>query len=118
MIRPPLWIRFRQVPMLNAYNAQPKSINDLLSDSLKGIVVVPKLRRGYSWGKKHVEAFWEDVAGFRKESSIPGGPDACFLGPIVVMQPDTEKDTTYILDGQQRLATATIFLRACFMNTA
>ena len=94
--------------MIDAYNAQPKSIGDLLSDSLKGTVVVPQFQRGYSWGKKQVEAFWEDIVRFRKESSVKGGPDRYFLGPIVVMQHDDENEITYILDGQQRLATATI----------
>jgi uncharacterized protein DUF262/uncharacterized protein DUF1524 len=94
--------------MLDAYNAQPKSIGDLLSDSLKGTVVVPEFQRGYSWGKKHVEAFWEDVRRFQRESRVKDGPDRYFLGPIVIMQPDDKKEITYILDGQQRLATATI----------
>lgn len=94
--------------MLDAYSAQSKTIGDLLSDSLKGIVVVPQFQRGYSWGKKHVEDFWADVAEFQKESSVKGGRDAHFLGPIVIMQDENNKLITYILDGQQRLATATI----------
>jgi hypothetical protein len=93
--------------MLDAYNAHPKSIGDLLSDSLKGTVVVPPFQRGYSWGKKHVQAFWDDITRFQKESAAKAA-DRYFLGPIVIMQPDDKKETTYILDGQQRLATATI----------
>jgi hypothetical protein len=41
----------------DAYSAQSKSIGDLLSDSLKGIVEVPQFQRGYSWSKKHVNNF-------------------------------------------------------------
>lgn len=94
--------------MLDAFSAQSRTIGDLLSDSLKGIVVLPQFQRGYSWGKKHVEDFWRDISDFQKESSVKGGRDAHFLGPIVVMRNDSERDTTHILDGQQRLATATI----------
>ena len=94
--------------MFDAYSAQSRTIGDLLSDSLKGRVVVPKFQRGYSWGKKHVEDFWRDISEFQKDSSVKGGRDAHFLGPIVVMQNESEKEITYILDGQQRLATATI----------
>ena len=94
--------------VFDAYTAQSKTIGDLLSDSLKGTVVVPQFQRGYSWGKKHVEDFWADVAEFQKESLVKGGRDAHFLGPIVVMQNENDKLKTYILDGQQRLATATI----------
>jgi len=94
--------------MLDAYSAHSKSIGDLLGESLKGKVVVPEFQRGYSWGKKHVEAFWKDIVRFQKETQQRDGPDNYFLGPIVVMQPEDKKGTTYILDGQQRLATATI----------
>jgi hypothetical protein len=105
-------IRWYQPPggygVLDAYSAQSRTIGDLLSDSLKGSVVVPQFQRGYSWGKKHVEAFWNDVVVFQKENASKGGRDAHFLGPIVVMQSESDKEVTYILDGQQRLATATI----------
>jgi hypothetical protein len=94
--------------MLDAYSAHSKSIGDLLGDGLKGKMVVPEFQRGYSWGKKHVEAFWKDIMRFQKETLQKEGPENYFLGPIVVMQPDDKKGITYILDGQQRLATATI----------
>jgi len=94
--------------VFDAYSAQSRTIGDLLSDSLKGTVVVPQFQRGYSWGKKHVEDFWADVAEFQKESSVKGGRDAHFFGPIVVMQNENHRLITYILDGQQRLATASI----------
>lgn len=94
--------------MFDAYSAQSRTIGDLLSDSLKGTVVVPQFQRGYSWGKKHVEDFWADVVEFQKESLAKGGRDAHFFGPIVVMQNENDKLITYILDGQQRLATASI----------
>jgi hypothetical protein len=93
--------------MLNAYNAHPKSIGDLLSDTLKGRVVVPEFQRGYSWGKKHVTAFWKDIHRFQKETTSKIS-DAYFLGPIVVMEADDQSGNLFILDGQQRLATATI----------
>src|SRR6185437_12366718 len=93
--------------MLDAYTATGKSIGDLLGESLKGQIVVPEFQRGYSWAKKHVEAFWKDIIRFKNESQAPGGPDNHFLGPIVLMD-DPGKPITYLLDGQQRLATATI----------
>ena len=94
--------------MFNAYDADSRNIGDLLSDNLKGRIVVPKFQRGYSWKKKHVEAFWEDIRRFQKESQAKGGPDKYFLGPIVVMQDENNKEIIYLLDGQQRLATSTI----------
>jgi hypothetical protein len=94
----------------DAYSAQAKTIADLLSETHQGRVVVPTFQRGYSWGKKHVEAFWNDIHSFRKESEKKGGPDKYFLGPIVIMPGQSANGVLYLLDGQQRLATATILL--------
>lgn len=94
--------------MFDAFNAQAKSMADLLSDNQPARIIVPRFQRGYSWEKKHVEAFWNDIRTFQKESGLKGGPDKYFLGPIVIMSAPDSKEIIYLLDGQQRLATATI----------
>jgi hypothetical protein len=65
-------------------------------------VVIPKFQRGYSWEKSHVATFWEDLWDFHENA---GAEDTYFLGPVVIL-PEIGQIT--ILDGQQRLATATI----------
>src|SRR5271157_3072804 len=95
-----------------AYSAQAKRMSDLLSDSHEGRVLVPTFQRGYSWGKKHVDAFWRDIEYHRKKRAAKGAPDKYFLGPIVIMPSTTTADDLMLLDGQQRLATATILLSA------
>jgi len=94
--------------MFAAYDAESKNVGDLLSDNLRGRIVVPKFQRGYSWQKKHVDVFWKDVRRFQLEKPQKGSPDKYFLGPIVVMEHENDKEIIYILDGQQRLATSTI----------
>jgi len=94
--------------VLEAFNAQSKNIGDLLSANERAKMVVPKFQRGYSWEKKHVDALWKDIVAFQSEQSQKGGPDKYFLGPIVILQ--ESKEVISILDGQQRLATATILL--------
>ncbi len=59
------------------------------------------------WKKKHVEAFWEDVDSQRRKSAATKGADSHFFGPIVTLSKPQE-GIIEILDGQQRLATATI----------
>lgn len=88
------------------YDSQSKSIGDLLSNNQRAKIVVPRFQRGYSWEKKHVTAFWRDLKTFKIESSKKDGPEKYFLGPIVTLE--ESKETTNLLDGQQRLATATI----------
>lgn len=92
--------------MQQAFNAQSKTIGEMLSGGGPNKLVVPAFQRGYSWEKKHVESFWKDLLDFQKEKDKPGGPEAYFLGPIVTLA--EKKNVIEILDGQQRLATATI----------
>lgn len=96
--------------MFDAYNAQSKNIGELLSDSQPCKLEVPIFQRGYSWEKKHVNAFWNDICQFQKDSVKQGGPQKYFLGPIVIMPGASSKDPISVLDGQQRLATSTILL--------
>jgi len=96
--------------VFDAYNAQSKNIGELLSDSQPCKLIVPMFQRGYSWEKKHVTAFWNDIHQFQRDSVLQGGPQKYFLGPIVIMPGNLTKDPISILDGQQRLATSTILL--------
>ena len=93
-----------------AYSAQARRMGDLLSESHEGRVIVPTFQRGYSWGKKHVDAFWKDLEYHREKRKTKGNPDKYFLGPIVIMPSATSDEDLMLLDGQQRLATATILL--------
>jgi Protein of unknown function DUF262/Protein of unknown function (DUF1524) len=89
-----------------AFNSRSRNIGELLGSNELAHIVVPTFQRGYSWEKKHVESFWRDIIEFQKENKVQGGPDKYFLGPIVTLS--QSKDTILLLDGQQRLATATI----------
>ncbi len=68
-------------------------------------VVVPPFQRGYSWKKEQVATFWDDVGDLLKGDPSTGATDNYFLGPIVYR---VGSDCIHLLDGQQRLATATI----------
>jgi hypothetical protein len=97
--------------MADAFNSSSATIGGLLSTTLsRERIVVPTFQRGYMWKKKHVEAFWQDVEKQRQISKIKGS-DPHFFGPIVTLsKPDD--GIIWILDGQQRIATATILFGA------
>ena len=99
-------------PVSDAFNSSPAKVGELLSTSSlpKGRIVIPTFQRGYMWKKKHVEAFWQDVDKQRVQSRTKG-TDPHFFGPIVTLAKPTE-EVIALLDGQQRLATATILLSA------
>ncbi len=71
---------------------------------------VPDYQRDYSWRTKHINDFWNDLVGF--DEQFPGQAiqgKEYFLGSSVLVQTATHH---LLLDGQQRLATATILLSA------
>ncbi len=92
----------------SAFNSSSKTVGELLGNVSRDRVEVPEFQRGYEWNKKHVTSFWEDIVQFEKERGMANGPKKYFLGPIVVLHGDDE--IMQLLDGQQRLATATILL--------
>ena len=93
--------------MADAFASSPANIGSLLSSNQRERIVVPTFQRGYMWKTKHVEAFWEDVDKQRQKSASTKGAEPHFFGPIVTLS-RPEDGIIEILDGQQRLATATI----------
>lgn len=71
---------------------------------------MPDYQRDFSWQQKHVKDLWEDLLGF--SCQFPGNAidgKEYFLGSSVLVNTGTHH---LLLDGQQRLATATILLSA------
>lgn len=97
--------------MSSTFSSRTYNFNTLLGrssfpDYTTKQVAVPRFQRGFSWQKSHVATFWEDVLDFHNKG---GSKDTYFLGPIVILPGD---ESIGVLDGQQRLATATILLAA------
>ena len=70
---------------------------------LDNSISVPVYQRSYSWGKKEVEQFIEDVFSSAAEHKNH------FWGPIVYLQ-QSDNHEIEIVDGQQRISTAMIML--------
>jgi uncharacterized protein with ParB-like and HNH nuclease domain len=91
------------------YEAHRQTIGSLLSTTSPRIEV-PSWQRSYSWTTEAIGEFWQDLIAF--DAMYPGDNiigEEYFLGSIVIV---TGGATNLILDGQQRLATATILLAA------
>lgn len=95
--------------MSKEIDATRKSLGELLGRYERRPVVLPEFQRPYSWDKAHVGAFWEDLGTFRTVYSASPVTASYFLGSVVVLKSD---DQIILLDGQQRMATATIALAA------
>lgn len=70
------------------------------------VYIVPYFQRGYVWNEYNWDGIWQELSSERSDS---------FLGSIILKeeeQPYREEKCKTIIDGQQRLTTLTILLRA------
>lgn len=89
--------------------AVPQNLGTILSVNKK--YVVPRFQREYSWTDEQVQDFWDDIVGCIKKVGQNIVPHEYFIGPIVLIADDSSNDIQ-VVDGQQRLITITILLRA------
>jgi len=93
--------------MPNKYTSEKKTIGQLLS-RVSYPLVVPGFQRDFSWNINLIATFWEDLISFSAQYPDNNiSKQEYFLGPIVLIDRQNKYE---ILDGQQRLATATILL--------
>jgi uncharacterized protein with ParB-like and HNH nuclease domain len=91
----------------SSFRPESTFLGDLLTE--KKPIRVPPYQRDYSWRAEQVTDFWDDLVHFERECSRNCDSPEYFLGTIVIVNTDKYRE---ILDGQQRLATATILLAA------
>lgn len=93
-------------------NIKPSAltIRDLLTNEAKNGIVVPEYQRIYQWGYKECDELWNDIFEFIKNYNECQDDNAYFLGSLIVFR-NSEKNLE-IIDGQQRLTTFTILIRA------
>lgn len=68
-------------------------------------LAVPDYQRSYSWGETQITDFWDDL-----NRSLLADANEYFLGSIVLTK--TASERLAVVDGQQRLATASLLIAA------
>lgn len=101
--------------MPNNLIVNQKSVRDLFQDN-KTDCLIPDYQRPYAWGKEECGTLWEDIFEFAipdaDATKFKSDKDEYFLGPIVTFQ-NGERQLE-IIDGQQRLTTLMLLLRAFY----
>ena len=99
---------------MSKLNVDQKSIHALLSDR-KADYIIPDYQRPYAWDEDSCQTLWDDIFSF----AIPDNDatkfdtnDEYFLGSIVTFEND--KKQKEVIDGQQRLTTFMLLLRAFY----
>ena len=104
---------------MSKLNIDQKSIRDLFSDK-KSDFLIPDYQRPYAWGDKECQTLWEDIFTFAfpddDYTKFNSDNDEYFLGPIVTFKNENGKQE--IIDGQQRLTTLMLLLRAFYAKFA
>jgi uncharacterized protein with ParB-like and HNH nuclease domain len=105
-----------------------KNVAALLSLSDKGTTpkcyIIPEYQRPYSWETDKCDVLWTDIVNFYtalKEDS--GAPQEYFLGTVVTCTDSGNPNGIDIIDGQQRITSLLLLLRAFYkqlegMNSA
>lgn len=99
---------------MSKLNVDQKSIFDLFSDK-KADFLIPDYQRPYAWGEEQCQTLWDDIFQF----SFPDNNyeafdenEEYFLGSIVTFKNENSKSE--VIDGQQRLTTLMLILRAFY----
>lgn len=91
-----------------------KTIFQLFSDK-KADFLIPDYQRPYAWEKDECSTLWENIFDFAfpdNDYSKFNKDDEYFLGPIVTFKNNNGK--LEVIDGQQRLTTIMLMLRAFY----
>lgn len=99
---------------MSKLNVDQKTIFDLLSDK-KADFLIPDYQRPYAWNEDQCQTLWDDIFSF----SFPNNNyeafdenEEYFLGSIVTYKNESGKSE--VIDGQQRLTTLMLILRAFY----
>ncbi|MCF2707357.1 DUF262 domain-containing protein [Arcanobacterium haemolyticum] len=99
---------------MSKLNIDQQTVLKLFSDK-RSDFLIPDYQRPYAWSEDQLSTLWEDILAF----AIPQGDadafdsdDEYFLGPIVTFRNSERK--LEIIDGQQRLTTLMLLLRAFY----
>lgn len=98
---------------MSKLNVDQKSIKSLFE--AKGAdFLIPDYQRPYAWGEDECQTLWDDIFAFAfpedDSDKFDRNNDEYYLGPIVTFRNDEGKQE--VIDGQQRLTTLMLLLRA------
>lgn len=96
-------------------NVSEVSINQvfLANRTLK----IPYFQRAYVWREENWEKFYNDIAEITLVVSEGGEPETYFMGSIILKKGNFSNGQQFdVIDGQQRLTTIVLFMKALFLS--
>ncbi|WP_018358728.1 DUF262 domain-containing protein [Porphyromonas levii] len=99
---------------MSKLNIDQKTIKGLFADK-KTDFLIPDYQRPYAWGETECQTLWDNIFTFaipEDDATKFRQDEEYFLGPIVTFKNGSGKQE--IIDGQQRLTTLMLLLRAFY----
>jgi len=100
---------------MSKLNVDQKTIKDLFMDR-KADFLIPDYQRPYAWEEKECQTLWEDIFAFAfpddDYSKFDSDNEEYYLGSVVTFK--NENGKMEVIDGQQRLTTLMLLLRAFY----
>lgn len=91
---------------MSELKARETTLKNLFDSGEYSRFLIPHYQRSYVWGRDELENFWNDFIE-RKEAG-----QLYLLGSIIVSKDPSHKSSFGVVDGQQRLITASVFIAA------
>ncbi|MDR3153703.1 MAG: DUF262 domain-containing protein [Deltaproteobacteria bacterium] len=97
---------------MKSLTATPLTIEKIFQEKY----IIPEYQRPYSWENEQCETLWSDLISFFDDHyfNITDQTEQYFLGNIVIHPVDDGQFA--IIDGQQRLTTLLLLIKALFFN--
>ena len=101
--------------MATSIQVNRQNVVELLKTGVEHPFVIPEYQRPYAWSTDEVKTLFDDLWDFTRTTGGSSNPSkSYFLGTIVsFLNVDNEQE---IIDGQQRITTLFLFLRAIFTS--
>lgn len=90
-------------------NVSKKSVKEVLDTDME--YVIPDYQRPYRWDEEKCATLWEDVVSFFRENK--SNKEEYYLGTLVLCEGE-EAGEKEIIDGQQRITSFVLMLRAFY----
>lgn len=102
--------------MSTSINVSKSTVQDFLRNGKDHPFVIPEYQRPYAWGEDEISTLFEDLWDFTINKGGPenGKTASYFLGSIVSYE--NEDDDQEIIDGQQRITSLFLLLRAIYAH--
>lgn len=92
-------------------NVNKQTVLQLLNSGQEIKFLIPEYQRPYSWGDDEIITLFDDIWDFSIDRTKPNGQKSYFLGSVVSY---TEDGVRQIIDGQQRITSLFLLLRAIY----